>query len=115
MNTMAKKGVKKRSKVRRKLQFGVKKNSKRKIQSGGGKRRTRKRRMVRRRKQQSMRGGGAQVKEGRELGVGGLNLNPGGVQGLARDGEESKKRGERPETFMMKVLGQTFLNILNQD
>ena len=70
MNTMAKKRVRKRSKMLRKLQFGAKRRSKRKSQSGGGRKRSRKVRLVRRRKQRSMRGGGAQVVEGRELGVG---------------------------------------------
>ena len=32
-----------------------------------------------------------------------------------RDAIESEKKGEMPAAFMLKVMGQTFLDILGQD
>ena len=105
---MAKRRVRKRLK---KLQFGAKRRSKRKSQSGGGRKRSRKVRLVRRGKQRSMRGGGAQVVEGRELGVAGLGAPPGSNM---KEAIEAGKKGETIP-FMLKVMGQTFLDILGQD
>ena len=94
---MAKKRVKKRSKVRRKPQLRVKKRSKR----------SRKRRTMGSRKRYSMRGSG-RIGPWRELGVGGL----GDMRHEVEDAEESKRKGESAEMFALKRGLQTWLNML---